>query len=429
MAFVVLWLVPHAAATSFRDVPPSHTNYDAILYLQSHGVVAGYPDGTYRPDRLVSRAEFVTILVRAYLSPEIIDACLQEYGRAYTFSDVPRGAWYQRYLCAAHRINDLIRGYPDGTFRPSAPINFAEAAKILANAAALDRKPDSAYVEGSYVWYRPFVLALDRHAAIPATISSPAQPVNRGEMAEMLYRIRTGDTTRLSRTYEEIAGNAKGESPVAITSDTYLLRYHLETDPDASDPWDAAIIGRDQLTGAEVVVVESIKRQLPELQDAPNHTLRRFAQGTAHWIFQAVYMDTDRGGGPLYSFDYFRRTLAKMRVNDLARDCPAALTAQGLSPDQSALAYVPDRDRRGDEKVLYHIDLKNDRSQELVRLQEGETFDAADSACGFDSQATDIIWLDDHTLRYAVFNQLRKPARDPGEKDIFLGYRKAVISR
>ncbi len=41
------------AAAGFRDVPSSHPNYDAILYVQEQGIVEGYSDGTYKPDQTI----------------------------------------------------------------------------------------------------------------------------------------------------------------------------------------------------------------------------------------------------------------------------------------------------------------------------------------------------------------------------------------
>ena len=57
--FVLVLNVPavFAAASPFSDVTSSHPNYDAIMYLYSHQIVGGYPDGTFRPNAIVNRAE------------------------------------------------------------------------------------------------------------------------------------------------------------------------------------------------------------------------------------------------------------------------------------------------------------------------------------------------------------------------------------
>ena len=92
---------------------------DAINELAAAGVVTGYPDGTFRPDNTVTRAEFVTMLMR------LIG---QEGGEA-PFEDV-RGHWAEKYIAKAAEYG-YVGGYPDGTFRPDANITRAEAFRIM----------------------------------------------------------------------------------------------------------------------------------------------------------------------------------------------------------------------------------------------------------------------------------------------------------
>ena len=51
----------------FPDLPSDHPNYDAILSLYEWGTISGYPDGTFKPDNEINRAEFLKILVRSGL--------------------------------------------------------------------------------------------------------------------------------------------------------------------------------------------------------------------------------------------------------------------------------------------------------------------------------------------------------------------------
>jgi hypothetical protein len=174
----------------------------AIDYGQKNGIVEGYADTTFRPLLTINRAEFTKILVEAYASDDDIESCLPEYGDTFSYPDASKTAWYGKYLCTAHRMMD-VRGYPDGRFRPSQAVNVAEAVKILANAAELVVNPDDAHFLETTVWYRPYTLALSRKHAIPPTISSYNQFVTRGEMMEMIYRLKTDlsslpDTTTLA---------------------------------------------------------------------------------------------------------------------------------------------------------------------------------------------------------------------------------------
>lgn len=59
-AFLAL---PAAAQTGFSDVSPSHANYRAIISLQEDGIIGGYPDGTFRPEQSINRVEALKIIL------------------------------------------------------------------------------------------------------------------------------------------------------------------------------------------------------------------------------------------------------------------------------------------------------------------------------------------------------------------------------
>jgi len=85
------------------------------------GLVKGYPDGTFRPDDNVTRAEFMALVNGAfgYTSKA-----------AVSYKDVPAGAWYADAVAKAGAAG-YIGGYGDGTIRPDNPITRAEAATVV----------------------------------------------------------------------------------------------------------------------------------------------------------------------------------------------------------------------------------------------------------------------------------------------------------
>ncbi len=173
------------AYAGFSDVPSSHSNSDAISYVQTQGVVSGYPDGNYYPDRTINRAEFTKIVIEAEFDDSDIADCIADSVQAswsYAFfPDVPKDAWFAKYVCVA-KTNNVIGGYPDGTFKPADNINFAEAAKIIVSASGYEVTSDP-------VWYKPYVDALSEDSAIPVSISSLSKAITRGDMAEIVYRL------------------------------------------------------------------------------------------------------------------------------------------------------------------------------------------------------------------------------------------------
>lgn len=114
---------------SYSDVASSAWYNSAVSTLTNAGILAGYEDGTFRPNAPITRAEFATIAARFYHAPEVT-------GDA--FPDIS-GSWARVYINRAAALG-LVRGYPDGTFRPNTEITRAEVMEIINN--VLFRTPD-----------------------------------------------------------------------------------------------------------------------------------------------------------------------------------------------------------------------------------------------------------------------------------------------
>ncbi len=184
----------------FTDVEPSSPFAEAIEYIRTKGIVQGFADGTYQPDKSIARAGFIKIVVEAKYSDTEISNCIDENSsesQNVFFPDVPAAEWFAPYVCVA-KVNDIIKGFPDGTFHPEKEISFVEAAKIIANTFS-----DSELTDGD-PWYQPYVTELETVAAIPTSIETFEQLITRGEMAEIIYRILEKVTDRESRGYEAL---------------------------------------------------------------------------------------------------------------------------------------------------------------------------------------------------------------------------------
>ena len=179
-----------AASTRFSDVPSSHPNLDAIQYVKDQEIVDGYEDGTFKPDNSINRAEFTKIIMEAVFPGE---------SRGIRcFTDV-NNEWFAKYVCRA-KVEGIISGYPDGYFKPAVYISFAEAAKIIVNAFEINtgiRTDDP-------VWYKPYVDELGLKHAIPMSIDSFSKNITRGEMAEIIYRLKGDPGVTESQTYDSI---------------------------------------------------------------------------------------------------------------------------------------------------------------------------------------------------------------------------------
>lgn len=183
---------PLMTRAEFRDVSSSSYR-DAIASLEAAGVLEGYDDGTFRPEATINRAEFLKIVLLSAYSEAEIDELLARV-RVSSIDDVPGDAWFHRYVTFA-RSKGVVEGYPDGLFHPEREINFVEAAKII----SLVYQQKS--VETGGEWYEPYARALDASKAIPTSVQGLDRPITRGEMAEMMWRIREEKTDRPAKGY------------------------------------------------------------------------------------------------------------------------------------------------------------------------------------------------------------------------------------
>lgn len=123
---------------SFTDVKDNDWFASAAYEMSSLGILSGYGDGSFRPNRAITRAEFVKMAVGC-------DTLLQV---GLPFSDVPADSWAFPYVATAC-FKGWIGGYGDGTFKPDAPITRAEAVTVLNK--MLGRKGDASIKSLAYV--------------------------------------------------------------------------------------------------------------------------------------------------------------------------------------------------------------------------------------------------------------------------------------
>ncbi len=149
-----------AIAQMFSDISTNWAR-QAILNLSQKGIINGYPDGTFRPDGLISRAEFAAVLVRAKQLENV------PISRPNLFADVPPSLWAYRPIEIVAG-EGLVSGYPGGVFRPNQDITRAEAMSVLVKAAniplpSVDQAERilSAYNDANTVpqWAKPYVAA------------------------------------------------------------------------------------------------------------------------------------------------------------------------------------------------------------------------------------------------------------------------------
>ncbi|AZR73790.1 hypothetical protein BBF96_10570 [Anoxybacter fermentans] len=113
--------------TELTDID-SHPARGYIAALVNEGIVTGFPDKTFRPEEKLTRAQVVTMLIRALGLEEKQNQINMSHFQSYL--DMSEDHWANIYVKLATEL-DILNGYPDGTFRPNELTTRAQAAKML----------------------------------------------------------------------------------------------------------------------------------------------------------------------------------------------------------------------------------------------------------------------------------------------------------
>ena len=151
-----------------------------------YAYVMGYPDGTVRPMGNITRAEVATIFFRLLTD----DSRAQFWATTNAYSDVKSGDWFNNAVSTLSNAG-IISGYPDGTFRPNAPITRAEMAKVVALFAKLDKSEDL-FNDIAGHWAEAYIrLAAGNGwiAGYPDGSFKPQQNITRAETMTMINRV------------------------------------------------------------------------------------------------------------------------------------------------------------------------------------------------------------------------------------------------
>lgn len=159
-----------------------------VATLSNRGVIGGFPDGSFKPNDFITRAQFAAIATRA------LDLPAAAYRN--NFRDLPASHWGANAIASASNAG-LIAGFPDGTFRPEDKITRAQALVILANAlrnVQTDMSALNGYSDASTVptWARPSVAKAATAGIIVSypdpSVIRPDSLATRADVAALTYQ-------------------------------------------------------------------------------------------------------------------------------------------------------------------------------------------------------------------------------------------------
>lgn len=181
MIMLATTLVVSAAAAEvnrFSDVKDRNTE-TAVETLRLMGVLDGYGDGTFRPDGILTRAQFCKMA--AYITDS--EAELGRYRTITVFPDVKPSHWAISYINLAAKGKGIIAGYPDGTFQPNRTLTMGHAVTILLR--LLDYKDE----EVGGVWPDSYMAVADMIGLTDGLPTNGNAPLTRAQAAKLFMNL------------------------------------------------------------------------------------------------------------------------------------------------------------------------------------------------------------------------------------------------
>ncbi|HYW19012.1 MAG TPA: DUF3370 family protein [Nodularia sp. (in: cyanobacteria)] len=176
---------------AFSDTQ-NHWGKDCLQQLGERKLITGYPDGSFRPNATVTRAEASVLMLNAFP-----DAPMQR--PAITFKDVPTNYWANQAIATAYR-KGFFAGYPGEIFQPNQAIPRAQIIGVLAGAKNYNSLPKPVQTLQQYFDDAAQIPNYAKNAIAQAAINSivvnypnvkqlkPLQSATRGEVAALMCR-------------------------------------------------------------------------------------------------------------------------------------------------------------------------------------------------------------------------------------------------
>ena len=197
LVFCMLYTFSSPANAFYTDMDESHWCYQSIKFLTEIGVLVGYPDGTYKPDIPVSRAEFASMVIKSLGQENTTVA--QPIG----YADIEPDFWGYNIIQKAVYF-DLIPNGRGADFRPYDPVTRAEATTIAVNAITTSQVSEQRaqnIISKSYEDYTQlpawFLVSAAKAELLDLNVVAPGhegklepnRPMNRAEVAALLYKM------------------------------------------------------------------------------------------------------------------------------------------------------------------------------------------------------------------------------------------------
>ena len=186
LALVMTLSLAVSANAAFKDDKSISDDYaESVAVLNGMGVFKGYPDGTFKPEGNITRAEVATIVYRIYTADVAKNDKSGLYATYNKFSDMAGASWAAGYIgyCANAA---LVKGYPDGTFKPSGNVTGYEVLAMILRAVGYDKNNEFSGADWAlHVAQTAQQLGVLDNVAKTTDLNAPA---SRELVAELLFQ-------------------------------------------------------------------------------------------------------------------------------------------------------------------------------------------------------------------------------------------------
>ena len=224
-----------AQTTTLSDVPSNYWAREFIQALAARDIIAGFPDGAFRPEAPVTRAQFAAMIRKAFNKPDA--------RTAVNFGDVPSNYWATDAIRDAYEMG-FLSGYPGNIFRPNQNIPREQVLVSLASGLNYAASGSTANTLGYYndasnisgYAENGIAAATEKNLVVNyPTVKSlnPTRNATRAEVAALIYQalVNEGQAQAINSPY--IVALTTTQPPVAtdfrIPAGTTLpVRYNKE---------------------------------------------------------------------------------------------------------------------------------------------------------------------------------------------------------
>ena len=230
LALVMTLSLAVSANAAFKDDKDISADYaEAVAVLDGMGVFKGYEDGSFKPEGNITRAEVATIVYRIYTADVAKNDKSGLYATYNKFSDMAGAGWAQGYIGYCANAS-LVKGYPDGTFKPSGKVTGYEVLAMILRAVGYDKNNEFSGADWALnVAKYAEQLGILKNVAKTTDLSAPA---SRELVAELLFQAIQKDMVTYTPAFGYVTDKVADLKQTSIGYKNFKLASAA-----ASDKW------------------------------------------------------------------------------------------------------------------------------------------------------------------------------------------------